>query len=62
MLCLMQTCLGGFDLFCGYLWLDFVELVQQRGDFPCLDADVNVVEAEAEEIVVGETLAPFVNL
>ena len=38
-----------------------MKLVQQRGDLPCLGADVDVVKAQAEEYVVGEILASFVD-
>ena len=36
-------------------------MIQQRGDFPCLGADVDVVKAEAEESVARKILAPFIN-
>lgn len=54
----MEVC--GFDLLRRYLWFELVKLIQQRGDLPCFRADVDVVEAEAEEKVVGEVLARFV--
>ncbi len=57
----VQVEVGGFDLFGGYPRFDLVKLVQERGDLPCLGADVDVVEAEAEEDVAGEILARFVD-
>ena len=61
MLCVMQMGVGGNDLLGGYLWFDFLKLVQQRGDMPWRGTDVDVVEAEVEEIVVGKILARIVN-
>ena len=61
MLCVVQVVVGGFDLLRGYPRLDIMKLVQQRGDIPCLGADVDVVEAQAEEFLVGEVHAWFVD-
>ena len=61
MLCVVQVVVGGLDLLRGYPRSDTMKLVQQRGDMPCLRADVDVIEAQAEEYVVGEILARFVD-
>lgn len=61
MLRIVQMEVGGFDLLRSYPRFERVELIQQRGDFPCLWADVNVVETETEEKIVGEIHARFVN-
>ena len=61
MLCVVQVVVGGLDLLRGYPRSDIMKLVQQRGDTPCLGADVDVIEAQAEEYVVGEILARFVD-
>ena len=61
MLCIMQIDVGRFDLLRGYPWFDFVKMIQQRSDFPCLGADVDVVKAEAEDSVARKILAPFIN-
>ena len=60
MLCVVQMVVGRFDLLRGYTRLDIMNLVQQRSDMPCLGADIDVVETQAEEYVVGEILAWFV--
>lgn len=52
---------GGSDLLRGYPWFDAMELVQQRGDTAWVGADVDVVETEVEDDVVGEILARLVN-
>ena len=51
----------GFDLLRSYRRAKLVELIQQRGYLPCLGGDVDVVETEAKENLVGESLAGFVN-
>ena len=61
MLCVVQVVVGGFDFLRGYPRLDIMKLVQQRGDMPCLGANVDVVEAQAEEYIVGEIIASFVD-
>ena len=61
MLRVVQMVVGGFDLLRSYLRSYIMKLVQQRRDMPCLGADVDVVKAEAEEYVVGEILASFVD-
>ena len=61
MLCVVQVVVGGLDLLRGYPRSDTMKLVQQRGDMPCLGAGVDVIEAQAEEYVVGEILARFVD-
>lgn len=60
MLGIMQMKIGGFDLLRGYPRFELVVLIKQRGDLPCIGADVDVVEAEAEENVVRQILARFV--
>lgn len=57
MLCVVQMIVSGFDLLRGYPRLDIMKLIEQRGDMPCLGANVDVVETQAEQYVVGEILA-----
>ena len=61
MLCIMQVEIGGFDLLRSDPWFELVKLSQQGGDLPCLRADEDVVEAEAEEHGVGEVLPGFID-
>lgn len=61
MLSVVQVEVGRFDLLRRYPLREPVELVQQRGDFPCLGADVDVVKTEAEEGVWGQVHAGFVD-
>lgn len=61
MLCVVQVVIGGFNLLGGYPRSYIMKLVEQRRDMPCLGADVDVVDAQAEEYVVGEVLASFVD-
>ena len=56
----VQVKVGGRDLLAGDTGFDPVELVEQGGDLPGLGADVDVVEAEAEEDGVGKVGAPLV--
>ena len=54
MLRMVQMEIGGSDLLRCYPWLDLVKLIQQRGDLPCLRANVDLIETKAEEDVARE--------
>ncbi len=61
MLLIVHPEVRGFDLLRSYRRARLVKLIQQRGYLPCLGGDVDVVETEAKEDLVGEFLEGFVN-